>query len=120
MTPPLRPAIEVALSGVASRVNRIVTTVPGGYDMAILVAVERAHLSLVVSGSELQSGSLSPLPVIHIAGVAADVQFAGLRSPGLFQFNVTIPAGVTGGDQPITAAYQGQSTQANTLITIHD
>jgi thiamine pyrophosphate-dependent acetolactate synthase large subunit-like protein len=53
VTPLLRPAIEVALSGVASRVNRIVTTVPGGYDMAILVAVERAHLSLVVSGSEL-------------------------------------------------------------------
>jgi uncharacterized protein (TIGR03437 family) len=74
----------------------------------------------VVGGSEFQSGSLSPLPVIHIAGVAANVQFAGLRSPGLFQFNVTIPTGVTDGDQPITAAYQGQSTQANTLITIHD
>ncbi len=74
----------------------------------------------VVSGSELQSGSLLPLPVIHIAGLAARVQFAGLISPGLFQFNVTIPTGVIDGDQPITAAYQGQVTQANTLITIQN
>ena len=36
----------------------------------------------------------------------ARVQFAGLISPGLFQFNVTIPTGVIDGDQPITAAYQ--------------
>ncbi len=72
----------------------------------------------VTSGSETQSGSLTPLPVIKIGGLAAIVQFAGLVAPGQYQFNVAIPASLTDGDQPITATYNGQATQAGTLITI--
>jgi uncharacterized protein (TIGR03437 family) len=74
----------------------------------------------VASGSEIQSGSLLPLPAIRIAGIAASVQFAGLTMPGLFQFNVTVPSGISDGDQPITASYIGQTTQAGTLIAIHN
>ncbi|MGO9228953.1 MAG: hypothetical protein ACLQKA_07055 [Bryobacteraceae bacterium] len=73
----------------------------------------------VVSGSETQSGTLSPLPVITIGGINAAVEFAGLISPGLFQINVTVPASLANGDQPITAKYGGTSTQAGTLITVH-
>ena len=72
----------------------------------------------VVSGSVLQSGTLSPLPAIKIGGVAATVQFAGLVAPGEFQFNVTVPASLANGDQPITATYNGSSTQAGTVITV--
>lgn len=72
----------------------------------------------VVSGSELQSGSLSPLPVIAIGGTAASVQFAGLVSPGLFQFNVTVPTGTPVGDQPVLATYNGQSTQTGNLLSV--
>jgi uncharacterized protein (TIGR03437 family) len=71
----------------------------------------------VISGSTTQSGVLSPLPVIQI-GATATVQFAGLVAPGEFQFNVAIPAPLAEGDQPITAAYGGVSTQAGALITI--
>jgi uncharacterized protein (TIGR03437 family) len=46
----------------------------------------------VTSGSGLQSGSLPVLPVIQIGEISASVQFAGLVSPGLFQFNVVVPA----------------------------
>ena len=73
----------------------------------------------VVSGSGTQSGTLSPLPSIAIGGVAATVLFAGLVAPGEFQFNVVIPASLANGDQPITAAYNGLSTQTGTLITVH-
>ena len=73
----------------------------------------------VVSGSTMQSGTLSPLPVIKIGGVAATVQFAGLVAPGQYQFNLTVPSNLADGDQPITASYGGQTTQAGTLITIH-
>ena len=59
----------------------------------------------VVSGSILQSGILSPLPVIKIGGVAATVQFAGLVAPGEFQFNVVVPSSLANGDQTITATY---------------
>ena len=72
----------------------------------------------VVSGSTVQSGTLSPLPVVKIGGIAATVQFAGLIFPGEFQFNVVVPAGIADGDQPITATYNGASTQAGTLIAI--
>ncbi len=72
----------------------------------------------VVSGSETQSGMLSPMPVITIGGVAATVTFAGLVSPGEFQFNVVVPPSLGNGDQPTMAMYDGLTTQAGTLITV--
>jgi uncharacterized protein (TIGR03437 family) len=71
----------------------------------------------VTSGAATQSGTLSPMPVIKIGGVTATVQFAGLVAPGQYQFNVVIPS-VPDGDQPITATYNGQTTQPGTSITI--
>jgi uncharacterized protein (TIGR03437 family) len=72
----------------------------------------------VVSGSLLQSGSLSPLPVIKIGGATATVQFAGLVSPGEFQFNVVVPSTTSDGDNTLTATYNGFTTQPGVLITI--
>jgi uncharacterized protein (TIGR03437 family) len=72
----------------------------------------------VVSGSILQSGTLSPLPVVKIGGTVATVQFAGLVSPGEFQLNVIVPANTPDGDQAVTATYNGTTTQAGTVIAI--
>jgi uncharacterized protein (TIGR03437 family) len=72
----------------------------------------------VVSGSETQSGTLSPMPLITIGGVAAKVTFAGLVYPGEFQFNVVVPPSLANGDQPTMAMYNGLTTQAGTLITV--
>jgi uncharacterized protein (TIGR03437 family) len=72
----------------------------------------------VISGLMFQSGTLSPLPAIKIGSTEATVQFAGLISPGLFQFNVVVPSGTPDGDQPVTATYNGLATQAGALITI--
>lgn len=74
----------------------------------------------VISGSIKQSGTLSPLPVIKIGGATATVQFAGLVSPGEFQFNVVVPATLASGDQPITAAYGEVATQAGTVLTVQN
>jgi uncharacterized protein (TIGR03437 family) len=71
----------------------------------------------VVSGSETQSGTLSPMPVITIGGVAAQVTFAGLVAPGEFQLNAVVPS-LANGDQPVMAMYNGLTTQAGTLITV--
>jgi hypothetical protein len=70
-------------------------------------------------GSALQSGILSPPPAIQIGGTAARASFAGLVSPGEYQFNVVVPANLADGDQSVTATYNGLTTQAGTLITIH-
>src|SRR3984957_15356350 len=72
----------------------------------------------VVSGSETQSGTLSPMPEITIGGVAATVTFAGLVAPGEFQFNVVVPPSLANGDQPTMAMDDGLTTQAGTLITV--
>jgi uncharacterized protein (TIGR03437 family) len=72
----------------------------------------------VVSGSETQSGSLPTFPVIQIGNATAAVTFAGLISPGLYQFNVIVPATVSSGDNTIQAAYNGRKTQNGTLLTI--
>jgi uncharacterized protein (TIGR03437 family) len=78
-----------------------------------------ATSTAVTAGAESQSGTLSPMPVITIGGVTAQVQFAGLNiTPGEFQFNVVVPSSLASGDQPVTAMYNGLTTQAGTLITV--
>ena len=72
----------------------------------------------VTPGSVMQGGTLSPAPVIQIGGITAMLRFAGLVAPGEFQFNVVVPVNAGGGDQPITATYNGQTTQSGTLVTI--
>ncbi len=72
----------------------------------------------VVSGSIVQSGNLPQMPVIKIGGIAATVAFAGLVLPGEFQFNVVVPPALGDGDQPVTATYNGLTTQSGTLITV--
>ena len=73
----------------------------------------------IVTGSEVQSGTLNPLPVVTIGGINATVVYAGLVLPGEFQFNVVVPAPLTG-DQPIVATYNGVTTQAGALLSIHN
>ena len=48
------------------------------------------------------------------------VQYAGLVAVGEYQFNIVAPSTLANGDQSITATYNGQSTQAGTLITVHN
>jgi uncharacterized protein (TIGR03437 family) len=73
----------------------------------------------LVNGSPMQSGRLSPLPVVKIGGITATVTFAGLNiTPGEFQLNVIVPPALADGDQPVTATYNGVTTHAGSLIAI--
>jgi uncharacterized protein (TIGR03437 family) len=69
-------------------------------------------------GSATQSGELSSLPAVWIGGAAAEVQFAGVVSPGLYQINVVVPAGAPDGDILVTADYGGRSTPAGAIIAV--
>jgi minor extracellular serine protease Vpr len=58
-------------------------------------------------------------PVVNIGGQPAQVLFSGL-SPGfvgLYQVNVTVPAGLSAGNQPITIAIGGNTSPAQTANT---
>jgi uncharacterized protein (TIGR03437 family) len=72
-----------------------------------------------VSGAASQSGTLSPMPVVMIGGIAANVTYAGINGfPGLFQFNVVVPANLPSGDNALTATYNGAPTAPLALIAI--
>jgi uncharacterized protein (TIGR03437 family) len=44
--------------------------------------------------------------------------FAGLSGAGLYQFNLTIPAGLGTGDVPLTATVGGVTTQTGVVISL--
>jgi uncharacterized protein (TIGR03437 family) len=46
------------------------------------------------------------------------VQFAGLVSPGEFQFNVVVPSSTPDGNATLTATYNGLSTQTGVLLAV--
>lgn len=72
----------------------------------------------VISGSSVQGGTLSPLPVVKVGGITATVQYAGLIAPGEFQFNVIVPATAPDGNNTLTAAYGGMTTQTNVVLAV--
>jgi uncharacterized protein (TIGR03437 family) len=66
----------------------------------------------------------APLPLanpadlrIRIAGVDATIAFAGLVTPGLYQFNVVVPQ-VPDGDQPIVAELRGLLSSSNLMLAV--
>jgi uncharacterized protein (TIGR03437 family) len=71
-----------------------------------------------IAGSLTQAGNLPTLPQLTIGGFGANVSFAGLISPGLYQFNVTVPTTLPDGDSSVQSQYAGQLTPAAALITI--
>jgi uncharacterized protein (TIGR03437 family) len=72
----------------------------------------------LAEGSSSQLGTLPTPPIIQIGGAAAAVQFAGIISPGLYQFNVVIPDSATNGDNTVTATYGGSTTPVGTSIAV--
>jgi len=70
----------------------------------------------LVNGSSTQSGTLSPQPVCTIAGIPAPVAFAGLVAPGLYQVNLTVPAGAS--TAPVVCTYNGNATAAGPLLAV--
>ncbi len=57
-------------------------------------------------------------PSFRIGGQTAAVSFAGIVAAGLYQFNVTVPAGLPDGDALVVATDIGASTQGSLYLTI--
>ena len=58
-----------------------------------------------------------PVPVT-IGGMPAQVSFVGLVGAGLYQINVTVPAGLASGDQPVAAMVGQFPSGVGPVITI--
>jgi uncharacterized protein (TIGR03118 family) len=62
---------------------------------------------------------LAVTPTIVIDGIAADVTFAGVVGPGLYQLNVVVPSTVTLGQDVLVVGLSANSeTQPNGFLTI--
>ncbi len=55
---------------------------------------------------------------VTIAGVSAFVSFAGLVGPGLYQINLTVPGGLSAGDNIVIASAGGFNSQSTALLKI--
>jgi uncharacterized protein (TIGR03118 family) len=65
----------------------------------------------------------SPLPLpawptVVIDAVEAQLTFAGLVQPGLYQINLVVPPGLASGDHLITALLGDSETQLNAFLTV--
>ncbi len=71
----------------------------------------------VAPGAAVTSAApLSNAVTITIGGATAQVSFAGLSGPGLYQFNVTVPT-LADGDHEVLARISGVSTPTGILLT---
>ncbi|HUB82135.1 MAG TPA: IPT/TIG domain-containing protein [Bryobacteraceae bacterium] len=86
----------------------------------ILYGVGFGPTSPSVPAGQIPAGGepLTNTVSMTIGGVPVTPSFAGLSAPGLYQFNVTVPAGLSAGDTPVVATVNGTSTQTGAVITI--
>ncbi len=61
---------------------------------------------------------LAVTPTVTIGGEPAEVKFAGLTAPGLYQFNVVVPTGLPAGDADVIIQIAGVATQAKGVLSI--
>jgi len=73
-----------------------------------------------VSNGQLVTSArpLAGTATVLVNNATANVVFAGLVAPGLYQINVTLPTGLPDGDVPIVARIGGVSSPTGALITI--
>jgi uncharacterized protein (TIGR03118 family) len=74
----------------------------------------------IPNGQAITSALTLPVkPLIVIDGMAANVTFAGLTGPGLYQVNVVVPANVqAGGDDLVIALIGNTESPQNAFLTI--
>ncbi|HTS65959.1 MAG TPA: choice-of-anchor V domain-containing protein [Candidatus Acidoferrales bacterium] len=83
------------------------TTTPLSPSMSANVAYPLAH-----SGPDITQ----PLAQVTIGGQAAQLQFCGIVSPGVYQVNAVVPSGLAGGDQPLKVTLLSGPSSAQTLF----
>lgn len=76
-------------------------------------------VTAIVPASLTQTGLLpTPWPAFTIGNVPANVVYASLVTPGLYQFNVIVPASAPNGDNAISATYNGAITQSGLFVPV--
>ena len=72
----------------------------------------------IVPAAATQAGMLPANPSITIGGLTANVKFAGVISPGLYQFNIQVPVNAPAGDNLVSVTYQGANGPGGVYLTV--
>jgi uncharacterized protein (TIGR03437 family) len=70
------------------------------------------------NGSSSQSGALPSNVSCQIGGDSAPVSFAGLISPGLYQFNMTVPGSAQNGGNVLSCSYRDTSAALGPVVAV--
>jgi uncharacterized protein (TIGR03118 family) len=107
------------ITGPATLISGVTTPVLPGETIALYGNGFGATSPAAPSGTTLTAPlSLVALPAVTIGGVAANVTYAGLVEPGIYQINVTVPASLPAGDAAVVATAGGQPSQANAFLSV--
>jgi uncharacterized protein (TIGR03437 family) len=106
------------LIGPASLIPGLTTPAKLGEEIVVYASGFGQTSPAIVNGSEVQQGKLPSSPKFTIGGSTVKVKFAGVISPGLYQFNIVVPENLSVGDHSIEAVYNGFTTQPGALITV--
>jgi uncharacterized protein (TIGR03437 family) len=89
-------------------------------DSVVLFGVGFGPTSPPVSSGQIFSGSASTTNAVKllINNVSVTPSFAGLSSAGLYQVNLTVPAGLGTGDVPLVATVGGVQTPSSVVIPL--
>jgi uncharacterized protein (TIGR03437 family) len=89
-------------------------------DVVELFGVGFGPTSPIVPAGQLFSGAAPTTSSLQlqIGGASVSPFFAGLSSAGLYQINVTIPAGLGTGDQSLVGIIGGAQTQSGIVISL--
>jgi uncharacterized protein (TIGR03437 family) len=65
----------------------------------------------------INAAPLAGQVTVRVGGIAAITQFAGIVSPGEYQFNIVVP-NAPDGDNAVSIQIGGSSSQSNAFLTI--
>jgi uncharacterized protein (TIGR03437 family) len=103
--------VQLGFSGTAAHVGEIIVLFGTGFGATLPASAALDPVTGLHPLAHPEEFSL------RIGGVDAVVQYAGLITPGLYQFNVVVP-NVPVGDQPVVAELRGLLSQSGLLLTI--
>ena len=103
--------IQQGIPGTPAKPGEIIVVYGTGFG-----ATQPSISATALVPSPLALANLQDLRV-RIGGVDAAIAFAGLISPGLYQFNVVVPP-LTDGDQTIVAELRGLLTRSDLLLAV--
>jgi uncharacterized protein (TIGR03437 family) len=89
-------------------------------DSVVLFGVGFGPTNPVVLAGQAFSGAAATTNAVSLTinNVSVTPGFAGLSSAGLYQINLTIPAGLGTGDVPLQASVDGAQTQSGVVISL--